>query len=105
MSNSTEWKISFPDDRTHTEYEEYFKKYPKQSHVKNSFETDVTANPLSHSTLRRIIPLKGQYKGLFRYGKSETRIVYKPIIATKTVFPLETAKVTDVSYKKRSKKR
>ncbi|MCX5884594.1 MAG: hypothetical protein NT096_01545 [Proteobacteria bacterium] len=105
MLNNTGWKIDFFDEETKTEYNTYFETYPKQKHVKISFEKDVTKNPFFHSTPRRIVSLKGKLKGKYRYGKSETRIIYEPDQVSKTVFPLETAKITDVSYKRKSKKK
>ena len=105
MPNDTGWKIDFFDKGTRTEYETYFKKYPTQKTVKISFEKDVTTNPFFHPAHRRIVSLKGSLKGKYRYGKSETRIIYEPDQASKTVYPLETDKITEVSYKKRSKKK
>ena len=105
MPNSTQWQIDFSDTEIKTEYDTYFEKYPKQHHVKLSFERDVTENPFFHPTPRRIVPLKGELKGKFRYGKSKTRITYEIDKPSHTVYPLETAKITETSYKKRSKKK
>lgn len=105
MPNSTQWQIDFSETKIKTEYDTYFEKYPKQSHVKRSFERDVIENPFFHHTPRRIVHLKGDLKGKLRYGKSETRITYELDKTSHTVYPLETSKITDTSYKKRSKKK
>jgi|SRR3972149_9403580 len=104
-SDSTSWKLLFFDDDTKTEYDHYFRNYPKQEHVRVSFEKDVTENPFFHPVFRRIVPLKGSYKGKYRYGKSKTRIIYEPIRESKIVYPITIDKVTDIQYKKRSKKK
>lgn len=65
----------------------------------------VTNNPIFNPTYRRIVPLKGALKGKYRYGKSKTRIIYEPDNATKTVYPLDIDKITDISYKKKSKRK
>jgi len=105
MPNSTQWQIEFSATAIKTEYDTYFEKYPKQHHVKLSFEENVTENPFFHPTYRRIIHLKGNLKGKLRYGKSKTRIIYETDKASHTVYPLETGKITDAPYKKRSKKK
>jgi len=105
MSDSTKWEIRFPDEETKTEYNTYFQSYPNQQHVRVSFENDVTENPFYHHTPRRIVHLSGRLKGKYRYAKSKTRIIYEPDQASKTVYPLETATISDVSYKRRSKKK
>jgi|GEM_PF-6033367 len=104
-SDTSKWKIDFFDDDTKTEYDSYFQNYPKQKHVKKSFENDVKNNPFYHPVTKRIKFMKGNYKGLLRYGKSDTRIIYKPISETKTVYPVETGKNPDISYKRGSKKK
>ncbi len=101
-SANTGWVITFSDSSTWEEYNNYFKKYPKQSHVKKSFEKDVVNNPFYHPKDRRIVRI-GDSKN-YRYSKSATRIVYRPDQAKHTVYPLEIGKGTDISYKKRSKR-
>jgi mRNA-degrading endonuclease RelE of RelBE toxin-antitoxin system len=105
MSESTPWKIVFFDDGIKTEYDTYFERHPEQDHVRINFEKDVTENPLYHPTPKKIVPLKGRYKGQYRYRKSSTRIVYEPDQSSKTVYPLETNTATGISYKKKSKKK
>jgi len=41
MPNNKQWAIVFFEEGTKKEYEEYFRKYPKQQHVRISFEDDV----------------------------------------------------------------
>ena len=106
QQNINKWILAFPEASVKTEYDAYFKKYPKQKHVKLSFETEVTENPFFHSADLRIVPLKGEnLRGQYRYGKSDTRIVYYPDQQSHTVFPLETCKITDPSYKRKSRKK
>jgi mRNA-degrading endonuclease RelE of RelBE toxin-antitoxin system len=105
MPDNTPWKIDFFDEEIKTEYEIYFKKHSDQKSVKMSFEKDVTINPYYHPKPKRIIPLKGKYKGQYRYKKSDTRIIYQPDSATQKIYPLETGTATNISYKVKSKKK
>jgi len=105
MPDNTNWSLVFFDDDTKTEYDDYFKDHPGQDSVRVSFERDVTANPYFHPKPKRIRPLKGKHKGKFRYKKSSTRIVYHPDSTTKKIYPIETGTATDISYKKKSRKR
>lgn len=72
----------------------------------SSFESDVTKNPYYHPKFRRIVKLKGKTAfppGSYRYKKDPLRVVYIPEGSTQTIYLLEAASVTDVSYKKRTK--
>ncbi len=105
MPDNTPWKIVFFDDESKTEYEIYFKKHSDQKSVKKSFERDVTTNPYYHPKSMRIVPLKGEYEGHYRYKKSNTRIIYHPDETTQKVYPIETGTATNISYKIKSKKK
>lgn len=70
------------------------------------FESDVTQNPYYHPKFMRIVKLKGKTTfplGTYRYKRDPLRVVYLPEGSTQTIYPLEAASVTDVSYKKRTK--
>jgi mRNA-degrading endonuclease RelE of RelBE toxin-antitoxin system len=73
-----------------------------------SFESDVTDNPFYHPKSKRIVKLKGKTSfppGTYRYRKDPLRVIYFPDKTTQTVYPLEAASATDISYKKRTKGR
>ena len=71
------------------------------------FKADVAVNPFYHPKPKRIAKLKGTQfpPGTHRYKKNVLRVVYFPDKPSKTIFPLEAARVEDVSYKKRSSRR
>jgi mRNA-degrading endonuclease RelE of RelBE toxin-antitoxin system len=74
----------------------------------SSFESDVTDNPFYHPKAKRIVKLKGKTSfppGTYRYRKDPLRVIYFPDKSTQTVYPLEAASATDISYKKRTKGR
>jgi len=74
----------------------------------SSFESDVTDNPFYHPKAKRIEKLKGKTTfptGTYRYRKDPLRVIYFPDKSTQTVYPLEAASATDISYKKRTKGR
>ena len=105
MSNNNEWKIDYLDEKHEKALR---KKYTSDKRLEKrwyDFKSDVTKNPYHHPKPRRIVKLKDVkafLKGTYRYKKEPIRVVYYPKGETKTVYPLEVAKVTDVSYKKRS---
>jgi len=71
-----------------------------------AFERDVTINPYYHSKYRRIVKLKGPTSfppGTYRYRNDPLRVIYYPEPKDAIIYPLEAAKVTDVSYKKKTK--
>lgn len=74
----------------------------------DAFERDVTTNPYFHSKPRRIKKLKGKTsypEGAYRYRNDPLRVVYYPEPESAVIYPLEAAKVTDISYKKKTKGR
>jgi len=72
----------------------------------DSFEADVTINPYFHPKSKRIAKLQGKTsfpEGTFRYRRDPLRVVYFPEGTTKTIYPLEVATTTQISYKKKTK--
>jgi mRNA-degrading endonuclease RelE of RelBE toxin-antitoxin system len=70
------------------------------------FKADVTKNPFYNPKPKRIEKLKGEKTfppGTYRYKREPLRVVYYPESSTKTVFPLEAATSTQISYKKRTR--
>ncbi len=103
MAN-TPWQIIFTDDAK-KEFDLHFENHPNQTPYKKDFEQDVTLNPFYHPSYKRINKMKGkQYKDIYRWSKSNTRVIYKPVSENHTVYPLETSTATGISYKKKSKK-
>ena len=72
----------------------------------SKFENSVTEDPFYHPKYRRIAKLKATSypTGTYRYRDDPLRVVYFPEGLKKIVYPLEAGTVTDISYKKRSKK-
>jgi len=73
-----------------------------------NFEKDVTSNPFFHPKHRRIVKLKGGKTfppDSYRYRNNPLTVVYLPEGTTKTIFCLDAASTTQISYKKRSRKK
>ena len=99
-----EWKLDFESDDTEEEYLQFFVVHPDQRSCQARFEVDVKNNPFYHNAYRRIAKLKGkdfEKLELYRWAKSNTRVVYHPEREDKTVYVIETGTATNISYKKR----
>jgi mRNA-degrading endonuclease RelE of RelBE toxin-antitoxin system len=100
-----EWKVDFESNSTEKEYKKFFKDHADQRPCQTNFERDVKTNPLYHPKDRRIRKMKGEeYKGLYRWKESNTKVIYFPQAPQKTVFVVETGTATGISYKKKSSK-
>jgi len=70
------------------------------------FKADVTKDPYYNPKPKRIVKLKGKttFPGeLYRYKREPLRVIYYPDGSTKTVYTIEAATTTQISYKKRTK--
>ncbi|MCK4905428.1 hypothetical protein KAS42_04215 [bacterium] len=95
------WGVTSPS----SSFLKYFESHPEDTKYILEFETDVSRNPFSHPTpkkIRRIKKEKGRYpKGTHRWKKKALRIVYFPEKETHTVYPLDAANAGNAGYKKR----
>ena len=100
MSNQ-KWKLDFESSSTKKEYQLFFEKHPDQRLYKKKFEQDVTSNPYFHPKDRRISKLKGvEFRGLYRWSISNTRVIYYPESPSQIVYVIETGTATKISYKR-----
>jgi len=105
MSNDAEryreWEILEPS----SSFEKHFRSRPDHINYIPEFESDVTTNPFRSPRGRivRIQQTKGRYReGVYRWKKSDLRIVYFPEKANHTIYPLDAGTAANIGYKKRS---
>lgn len=101
MSDTGKWEIGYQDEKHKIKIEAKYRSNTLLEKRWKDFERDVTPNPYRHPRIRKLKDTSF-HKGTYRYRKDPIRVVYYPEKSSKTIYPLEVATATDVSYKRRS---